>query len=216
MEIIITATLDQLAAALTHTPHGTDPAPPPGPWPDPRGSADPPGPVGPAGPPGPPGPAGPAGLAVDLQAVQGFARAQHGGPVHPHTLALLACSARLRTIILDPHGAVLHLGRGHRLASPTQKRALLARDIGCVIPGCPVPGEHCDIHHVTPWATGGATDLPNLALLCPRHHGEVDTHTGWHLTMIHGIPWARPPAWAHHHPPLLRNTTHHPHTDTPA
>ncbi|MGZ4612565.1 MAG: HNH endonuclease [Kineosporiaceae bacterium] len=87
--------------------------------------------------------------------------------MHPRTLALLACSAKLRTVLLDRHGGVLTLGRVHRLASPAQKRALLARDVGCVISGCPVPGEHCDVHHVTPWAAGGATDLANLALLCP-------------------------------------------------
>ncbi len=212
-EIIITATLDQLAAALTltrhDTRHGTESAGAPGLWPHP----------GPPGPTGPPGPAGSdheaAGQGDALHAVEGFAHAQHAGPVHPRTLALLACTARLRTILLDRHGAVLHLGRAHRLATPTQKRALLARDIGCVIPGCPAPGEHCDVHHVIPWAHGGATDLPNLVLLCPRHHAEIDTDTGWHLQMIHGVPWARPPTWAHHHPPLLRNTTHHPHTDSP-
>ncbi len=163
-------------------------------------------------PPGPPGPAGSdheaAGQGDALHAVEGFAHAQHAGPVHPHTLALLACTARLRTILLDRHGAVLHLGRAHRLATPTQKRALLARDIGCVIPGCPAPGEHCDVHHVIPWAHGGATDLPNLVLLCPRHHAEIDTDTGWHLQMIHGVPWARPPTWAHHQP--TPPTQHHP------
>src|SRR4051794_41477547 len=43
----------------------------------------------------------------------------------------------------------------------------------------------------------------------PRHHIEVTDGT-WHLTMINGVPWARPPAWAHPTRPLLRNASHHP------
>jgi HNH endonuclease len=114
-------------------------------------------------------------------------------------------------VLLDPHGAVLTLGRAARLASPAQKRALLARDIGGVIPGCAVPGQHCDVHHPTAWADGGRTDITNLTLLCPRHHSEVhDRTSSWQIIMIHGVPWVRPPAWAHPHRPLLRNTTHRP------
>ncbi|HVN13624.1 MAG TPA: DUF222 domain-containing protein, partial [Kineosporiaceae bacterium] len=192
-EILLTLTLDQFAAALDLPPATT------------RGATgtDPPGPD--------PG----AGHDPSAHAV-GFARAQHGGPVHPRTLAMLTCSARLRAIVVDAHGAVLHLGRASRLASPAQRRALLARDIGCIIPGCAVPGEHCDIHHVTPWAAGGGTDVPNLVLLCPRHHSEIDIDDTWQIHMIDGVPWVRPPRWAHHDQPLLRNTTHQPHTGSAA
>src|SRR4029453_14736238 len=38
----------------------------------------------------------------------GFSRAQGGGGVPPTTLALLACTGRLRRVLLDEHGAVLH------------------------------------------------------------------------------------------------------------
>jgi len=201
-EILVTVTLDQLAAALSlhrdlpqgsgRNEAGNDP---PRPWPDPR-------------------PADHDRGSGDLHRVEGFGRAQLGGPVHPRTLAMLTCSARLRAIVVDAHGGVLHLGRASRLASPAQRRGLLARDSGCVIPGCAVPGEHCDVHHVIPWAAGGTTDLPNLALLCPRHHAEVDEPGGWQIHMIHGVPWVRPPAWAGDHRALLRNATHHPSTGT--
>jgi hypothetical protein len=138
----------------------------------------------------------------------GFARAQHGGAVHPTTLALLACNARIRRVVLDEHGAVLHLGRAHRLATPAQKAALFARDVGCVIPGCDIPGDVCEVHHVAPWADGGATDIDNLVLVCPRHHVEVTEGT-WDVQMVNAVPWARPPAWALPTRPLLRNATHH-------
>jgi hypothetical protein len=136
-----------------------------------------------------------------------FAHAQHGGPVHPTTLALLACNARIRRVVLDERGAVLHLGRAHRLATPAQKAALYARDIGCIIPGCTTSGHLCEIHHVIPWADAGSTDIDNLVLVCPRHHLDV-TAGVWDVQMIHGLPWARPPAWAHPTRPLLRNASH--------
>jgi hypothetical protein len=137
------------------------------------------------------------------------ARVEHAGPVDPATFSLLACAATVRAALLSPNGALLDLGRSQRLASPTQKTALLARDGGCVIPGCTVPGDACDAHHITWWSHGGPTDLDNLALTCSRHHDEI--HQGhWHLQMIDGVPWARPPRWINRTQPLLRNATHHP------
>jgi hypothetical protein len=138
---------------------------------------------------------------------EGFAHAQHAGSVHPTVLGLLACSGRLRRLLLDDHGAVLHLGRAVRLATPAQKQALCGRDIGWVIPGCGVPGDLCEIHHVVPWADGRSTDIDNLVIVCPRHHVEVTDGT-WEIEMIDGLPWARPPGWVHPARPLLRNASH--------
>jgi hypothetical protein len=209
VEILVTATLNQLATALT-LPADRGPEPEHDP---PAGVAGTPPPAPLGSPPGAP-PGAPPGPAVPLLAVEGFARAQYGQPVPPPTLALLACSARLRRVLTDRHGAVLALGRTSRLATPAQRRALLARDRGCVIPGCPTPAGSCDIHHPTPWAGGGGTDLDNLALVCPRHHSEIhDATTGrdtWRIHMIDGVPWVQPPTWAHPTRPLLRNTTHQP------
>ena len=68
----------------------------------------------------------------------------------------------------------LAVGRTARTATTAQRRALAARDRGCIIPGCGIPAEACQTHHVTDWAEGGDTDLPNLALLCWAHHRQVD------------------------------------------
>jgi hypothetical protein len=46
-----------------------------------------------------------------------------------------------------------------------------------------------------------------LGLVRELDHGDLHAGT-WTLTMIHGQPWARPPAWLHPDRPLLRNTTH--------
>ena len=139
------------------------------------------------------------------------ARLEHAGPVDPTTLDLLACNATIRTALLAPSGALLDLGRTQRLATPAQKTALLARDGGCVIPGCTIPGDACDAHHVIWWSRGGPTDIDNLVLTCSRHHDEIH-HGEWEVHMRDGVPWIRPPAWINPYGTLLRNAVHHPAT----
>ncbi len=78
----------------------------------------------------------------------------------------------------------LAVGRTERTASAAQRRALAARDRGCIIPGCGIPAEACQTHHVVDWATGGDTDVPNLVLLCWAHHRQVDLRM-WSIEPAH-------------------------------
>ena len=138
----------------------------------------------------------------------GLATCAQTGPITPGTLARLACDAILQTALLAPGGAVLNLGRTVRTATLAQRRALTARDRGCIIPGCTTPPTGCDAHHLTYWRHGGSTDIDNLALLCPAHHTAVHTRT-WTIHVHDHLPWVRPPTWLDPHQPLTRNTTHH-------
>ena len=45
-----------------------------------------------------------------------------------------------------------------------------ARDKGCRHKTCDRPAAWCDGHHLKHWADGGLHELPNLVLLCRRHH----------------------------------------------
>lgn len=81
--------------------------------------------------------------------------------------------AALATLMAEPR-LPLAVGRAARTATPAQRRAAAARDRGCVIPGCRIPAEACQVHHVREWADGGRTDLSNLATLCWTHHRQVD------------------------------------------
>ena len=101
-------------------------------------------------------------LSETVERMAGRAWIQHAGHPPDPTLAELFARARLQRVLHTPDGAVLAMGRTVRLATPAQKDALITRDVGCVIPGCAVPGEHCEVHHVTPWAAGGATDVQNM------------------------------------------------------
>ncbi len=86
--------------------------------------------------------------------------------------ARLAALAATMFACLEP----LAVGRTQRTATSAQRRVLATRDGGCVIPGCQVPAEACQTHHVQEWADDGPTDLANLALLCWAHHRQVDLH----------------------------------------
>ncbi|PRZ41808.1 HNH endonuclease [Antricoccus suffuscus] len=128
----------------------------------------------------------------DLKTGCGYATSTHGVPIPVRDLLAEAAHLRFLPAVLDSNGVILHLGHAVRLASDRQYAALVARDGGCSFPGCDVPPEWCQIHHVTPWRDGGPTDLDNLALACGYHHREYEDR-GWESVMIGGLPHWRPP-----------------------
>ncbi|HEX5532584.1 MAG TPA: DUF222 domain-containing protein [Actinomycetales bacterium] len=133
------------------------------------------------------------GTPTDKAAVAGaFGRAWcvQAGFITPDVLARFACSAVFEKVLLAPNGAVLNLGRSTRLATPAQRRALAARDKGCVVPGCTRPANQCDAHHVVFWSHGGNTDIDELVLLCGPHHNAVHAGT-LEIRMRDGIPYLR-------------------------
>ncbi|MGF1661480.1 MAG: DUF222 domain-containing protein [Kineosporiaceae bacterium] len=119
-----------------------------------------------------------AGSAEGSGCGAGSATTESGDPVPAWVLGRLACDAVLQRVVDDPSLGPLDVGREHRLVTLAQRRALAARDHGCVV--CGAPPDWCDAHHVIPWSHGGTTDLANLALLCPGHHTAVHAGT-WTL-----------------------------------
>ncbi|RUR01260.1 HNH endonuclease signature motif containing protein [Labedella endophytica] len=97
-----------------------------------------------------------------------------------------------QAVTLDPEGAVLSLGSVQRCFTPSQRRAINARDGGCLIPGCPIPAGWCEVHHVIPHRSGGATHVDNGVLLCWWHHRIIDSGP-WRLRMERGVPQVRGP-----------------------
>ena len=66
--------------------------------------------------------------------------------------------------------ADLNHGRAQRLVTPHQRRAIELRDGRvCAFPGCDRT-HGLQVHHLTHWIHGGATDLGNLAQFCTAHH----------------------------------------------
>lgn len=85
-----------------------------------------------------------------------------------------------------------------RLARGGLRERVLARDRGCVFPGCDVNVERCIVHHIKSFSTGGRTTVRNLCVLCEAHHVTVEHPPGsreyWTIRMADdGIPDAIPP-----------------------
>jgi hypothetical protein len=105
-----------------------------------------------------------------------------GTPLPPATVRRLCCDADIVPVVLGGDGVVLDVGRASRLATCDQRRALAATYARCGHPDCHVAYQHCRIHHVTDWVTGGVTDVANLIPLCATHHHLVH-EGGWILTL---------------------------------
>ena len=103
------------------------------------------------------------------------------------TVRRLACDAEIIPTVLNGKGRVIDVGRRTRRVSEALRCVLVARDGGCVWPGCDAPPSRCDAHHVEHWADGGPTNADNLALLCHRHH--ILLHEGRHRLERAGDAW---------------------------
>lgn len=106
------------------------------------------------------------------------AELEHQGPVSGETARQLACDANIHRVITRGRCEIVDLGRTQRVVSVAQRRALIARDRGCV--GCGAPPAWTDAHHIIFWADGGDTDLDNLVLLCRSCHTGVH-HRRWRV-----------------------------------
>lgn len=120
---------------------------------------------------------------VDLALLRGgFGRAELEGLglISKAAAERLACEARVAIAIDDAFGHTMAEGYEKRLPTPAQRREIIRRDRTCRFPGCSNT-LFTNVHHILPWAQGGKTDLPNLALLCNHHHHVV--HEGkWQLS----------------------------------
>jgi len=104
---------------------------------------------------------------------------ESGGTVPAETVQRYACDSAI--IRITGQGELDHeLNHAGRTIPASTRRALESRDRHCVFPGCTRPPIWCDGHHLVWWTRGGATALPNLALMCRPHHRMVHEE-GWRL-----------------------------------
>ena len=101
-------------------------------------------------------------------------------PISAKAVERLACDCSVTRILLDSDSMVIDVGRAKRVISGPQRKALAVRDRGCIWPGCDRPATWTSGHHLAHWIRGGPTDLPNLVLLCYRHHWMVH-EGGWQI-----------------------------------
>jgi hypothetical protein len=117
----------------------------------------------------------------------------YGDALSAATIRRLACDAQILPIVLGSDSQPLDVGTTVRLATGPMRKALIARDKGCVC--CGAPPIYCDAHHVKSWIDGGATKLTNLVLLCRRCHRDL--HAGhWDISITNGVVHVARPTWA--------------------
>jgi hypothetical protein len=98
---------------------------------------------------------------------------------------LLVQYAKPVVVIVRPDGSVadgerMNLGRTQRPPSRRQRLVLTGLSPTCMIPGCDVPADQCEVHHVIPWSQGRTTDLDNEILICGHEHDRTHAE-GWDM-----------------------------------
>ncbi|WKK73126.1 HNH endonuclease signature motif containing protein [Rathayibacter oskolensis] len=84
---------------------------------------------------------------------------------------LVGVGASFTRILTDPDtGAVVSVGRTHRVPQAQMRLHLQLRDQTCRFPGCTRPASTSEADHTIEWRNGGETSLQNLASLCTGHH----------------------------------------------
>ncbi len=128
---------------------------------------------------------------VDMDALEGSPGGLHetetGTVLTVATIRQLACDSSITRIVWSPESAIIDIGRKTRVVPAATRRALIARDRHCVMPGCRRSARWTDAHHITHWADGGTTDLDNLCLLCRYHHTLVHADETYELLLLEHI-----------------------------
>jgi len=112
-----------------------------------------------------------------------------GGAIIPaEAVRRIACDAAISRL-LGKGELDAEITRASRTAPPATRRALAARDRGCVAEHCNRPPQWTDSHHVKHWIDDGPTTMSNLVLLCRPHHRKVHEE-GWGLQRLTTGRWA--------------------------
>lgn len=115
------------------------------------------------------------------------------GQVPLRVASHVGCAGVIQRVLFD-EGRIIGISSTDRVFTVHQRRAIIARDKECLIPGCHVPASWCEIHHVTEHAKGGPTHTDNGVPLCWWHHRSLG-ESEWEIRMDSGVPQVRGPSW---------------------
>jgi hypothetical protein len=116
-------------------------------------------------------------------------------PVAASDIRAATCDGGTQPIWFTPDGTIQALGTPGRFFTPTQRRAIAARDGNtCLDENCDIPATATEAHHVIPDRDGGPTHINNGVLLCWYHHKLIDTGI-LQIIMINGKPKIITPQW---------------------
>ncbi|HEY4556871.1 MAG TPA: HNH endonuclease signature motif containing protein, partial [Enteractinococcus sp.] len=98
----------------------------------------------------------------------------------------LLCDVSVSPVTLTGDRQVLSVGRKQRQFRTHIRRAILARDRGCTVPGCHWPAAWCEMHHINFWSNEGETSIENGITLCSHHHQALHAKT-LEIQIIDGV-----------------------------
>ncbi|WKK61299.1 HNH endonuclease signature motif containing protein [Corynebacterium sp. P3-F1] len=117
------------------------------------------------------------------------------------------CGEDLEVALFHPQAGPVNLYTGHRFANQKQRDLARATLTTCPVPECRHAADNCEVHHVTPWARGGPTNMDNLSILCRYHNRTNDddpAHQHRGRIQIRGGT----PVWVSPRGTPVANTTH--------
>src|ERR1700680_1496941 len=115
------------------------------------------------------------------------------GPIPMETAQRHACDPTVSWLLGQAELESESVSHAHRQIPGATRRALGARDRDCVFNGCHRPAIWRAGPPLVWWTRGGKTALPNLALVCGRHHRMLH-EGGWTLERRDGRFMTIPPA----------------------
>lgn len=106
----------------------------------------------------------------DLATAHGIT--SHGVKLSAEELRHLLCIANIISVVFDAQGQVIDLARASRFYPDYLRKGIIARDKGCIVPGCTQPPENCDVHHFEDggWKGGCHTSIGSGSLMCRSDH----------------------------------------------
>jgi hypothetical protein len=126
-------------------------------------------------------------LVLDLERYQALRNAGattvNGTGLDRTTTDRLLCDTAIHRVLTHGRSTIIDYGTATRTIPAPLYNTLVIRDHHCRFPGCDRPAHWCEGHHIHPWPAGGPTNLPNLALLCTRHHHLLH-RPHWHTKLL--------------------------------
>ena len=126
----------------------------------------------------------------DLLDGNGIGEIAGTGPVPASAVERLCCNAEVSIVLFDKELNPVYEAVVSRAPTTAQRRALIARDGGCI--GCGAPPGECEAHHIIPWKRGGPTRIDNLVLVCWSCHDKIHDHN-WQVVKRGGRHRLWPP-----------------------
>jgi len=96
----------------------------------------------------------------------------NGTVVTPGALVHWLDEAWVERVVFAGPSRVIDVGVARRLFAGATRRAVQVRDQECFHEFCDLPADRCQVDHVEPWASGGATTEANGRAACAKHNRD--------------------------------------------